>query len=372
MTPDSKILFLTLRVFSATGGIEKVCRVAGKALYELGLQYGGRVNVFAMYGRPEYGNRNNYFSQLVFTGFGDNKIRYVRKAIATGRKSEVVLLSHINLLVVGYIIKLIRPSVKLVLLAHGIEVWRPLPAWKKMMLRKCDLILPVSHFTKEKMKTLYGLPEQKFSVLNNCLDPFLERPLQKEKNTGRMEKYGLKKESLILLTVSRMADTEQYKGYDKVLQALPELVKDLPGLQYLLVGKYDAGEKKRLDAIIHQLGLDDVVVFTGFVPDEELAVLFQLGDIFVMPSEKEGFGIVFIEAMFYGIPVIAGNIDGSVDALGNGEFGILVNPGNKTELVEAIKKIAASRSTFLPDQKKLEMHFGYRAYKEKLREAVWV
>ena len=168
-----RVLFLTLRIFSATGGIERVCRIAGKALYELGLQYGGTVKVFSMYGRPDNADRNNYFPQLLFTGFNGDKIRYVRRAISEGRRSKVVLMSHINLLVVGYFIKFFRPSVKLVLLAHGIEVWKPLPGWRKKMLLKCDLILPVSHFTKEKMKTLYGIPEEKFSVLNNCLDPIL-------------------------------------------------------------------------------------------------------------------------------------------------------------------------------------------------------
>ena len=367
-----KLLFLTLRIFSATGGIEKVCRIAGKALYELGLQYGGSVNVFAMYGNSKDDAGNNYFPQPVFSGFRHNKIRYVRKAIAEGRRSNVVLMSHINLLSVGYMIKFFRPSVKLVLLAHGIEVWKPLSSRKKKMLRTCDLILPVSHFTKEKMKELHGLPEEKFSVLNNCLDPFLEMPLQKEKNQALLERYGLKKEQLILLTVSRMADAEQYKGYDKVLEALPELVNTHPNLRYLLVGKYDSNEKKRLDSIISRLGLEDVVIFTGFVPDAELAAHFMLGDIFIMPSSNEGFGIVFIEAMFYGLPVIAGNTDGSVDALCNGELGILVNPDNKTEIIAAVKKIAANRTGHLPDHKKLEQYFGYRGYKEKLGEAVWV
>ena len=367
-----KVLFLTLRVFSATGGIERVCRIAGKALYELGLQYGGLVNVFAMHGEPGDGNANNYFPQLLFTSFEGDRVRYVRKALAEGRRTNVVLMSHINLLVVGYFIKFFRPSVKLVLLAHGIEVWKPLPGWKKRMLRKCDLILPVSHFTKDKMKALYGLPDKKFSVLNNCLDPFLELPLQKEKKAELLERYGLKKEQLILLTVSRMAATEQYKGYDKVLEALPELVKTNPGLRYLLLGKYDSSEKRRLDSIIRELGLGNVVIFTGFVAEEELAAHFHLGDIFIMPSEKEGFGIVFIEAMFYGIPVVAGNIDGSVDALCNGEFGLMVNPYSKEEIIDAVKKIIANRSGHIPDPKKLEQRFGYKVYKEKLRDAIWV
>ena len=366
-----RVLFLTLRIFSAAGGIEKVCRIVGKALYELGLQYGGLAKVFALHGEPGDADGNNYFPQLLFTPFKNGRVRFVRKAVSEGCRSKVVLLSHINLLVVGYLIKLFRPSVKLVLLAHGIEVWDPLPGWKKKMLRKCDLILPVSHFTKEKMITIFGLPGDKLSVLNNSLDPFLEWPLLKEKNAGLLERYGLKKEQLILLTVSRMSAAEQYKGYDKVMQALPDLVKTYPGLRYLLVGKYDRLEKQRLDVIIDQLGLKDVVVFAGFVPDEELASHFCLGDIFIMPSEKEGFGIVFIEAMFYGIPVIAGNIDGSVDALVNSELGIGVNPYSKAETIAAVMKIAADRPGSLPDPKKLEENFGYKSYKERLREVIW-
>ena len=248
-----KILFLTLKVFSASGGIEKVCKVASKALYELGLQSGGRVKIFSMYDNPGYAGMNKYFSQIIFTGFGKHKAQFVLKSLQQGRKCRIVILSHVNLLLVGYLIKKISPSTKVVLLAHGIEVWQPFPSWKKRMLKKCDLILPVSHFTREKMKLLYGISDEKFRILNNCLDPFLEMPIKKEKDPVLLERYGLRKDKFILLTVSRMVDTEQYKGYDKVLQVLPGIVQENPGICYLLVGKYDEKEKERLDDLIDQL-----------------------------------------------------------------------------------------------------------------------
>ena len=74
------------------------------------------------------------------------------------------------------------------------------------------------------------------------------------------------------------------------------------------------------------MNLSESVIFTGYVKDEEVAAHFSIADIYIMPSTKEGFGIIFIEAMFYGKPVIAGNKDGSADALQNGTLGILVNP----------------------------------------------
>lgn len=362
----SQTLFLTLRIFSATGGIEKVCRIVGKALYETGLQEGSRSKIFCLHGNRLPANSNHYFPQLMFTGFGGHRASFILHSIKASRSAEVIMMSHINLLMVGVLIKWFNPSIKLVMLAHGIEVWNRLPAWKKWMLGRCDLILPVSQFTKDKMVGLHGLPQNKLQVLNNCLDPFLEKPLQQERQAGLLQRYGLQIEDKILLTVARMADTEVYKGYDKVIQALPLLVEAYPALRYLLVGSYGKKEKKRLDNMIRQLGLEGRVIFAGFVADEELAAHFNLADIFIMPSEKEGFGIVFIEAMFYGKPVIAGNIDGSVDALRNGELGLLVDPGNVEEISAAVKKILNEPGKFLPDAEKLEQHFGYSGYKRKL------
>lgn len=323
-----------------------------------------------MYGKKASAPQNKYFPQLLFNGFNNNKISFVLNSIATGRRSDIVILSHVNLLIVGYLIKFVRPSTKLVLIAHGIEVWDPLPGWKKYMLSKFDLFLPVSHFTMNKMVSLHGLPANKFSVFNNCLEPFLEKPLSRGKNAALLERYGLRKEDRILLTVSRMADSEQYKGYDRVLLALPELIVDHPDLRYLLVGKYDENEKKRLDEMIATLGLARIVVFAGFVKDEEMAAHFNLGDLFIMPSEKEGFGIVFIEAMFYGLPVIAGNKDGSTDALWNGELGTLIDPNSKEDIVSAISAILDNPGKYQPDPQKLQEHFSYTWYKRKLKKCL--
>ncbi len=124
--------------------------------------------------------------------------------------------------------------------------------------------------------------------------------------------------------------------------------------------------------MIRQLGLEGRVIFAGFVADEELAAHFNLADIFVMPSEKEGFGIVFIEAMFYGKPVIAGNADGSVDALCNGELGLLVDPVSVDEIRDAVKKMLDDPADYLPDAKKLEAHFGYSGYKKRLHECLGI
>jgi glycosyltransferase involved in cell wall biosynthesis len=113
----------------------------------------------------------------------------------------------------------------------------------------------------------------------------------------------------------------------------------VPNLKYYLVGKYDVDEFERLSKIINDLQLESKVDIVGYVSDERLQSLYLNSDLFIMPSTKEGFGIVFIEAMLHGLPVIAGNQDGSVDALSNGELGQLINPHHKNELVDSIQNV---------------------------------
>ena len=368
---NKKILFLTLRVFSAAGGIERVCRVASKALYELNNGPDASFNVYSMYGKTTDAN-SQYFPVKNFYGFAINKARYVNTSFKKGIKSDVVILSHINLLVVGVLIKIFSPKTKVLLIAHGIEVWKSFPVWKKKLLKKIDCILCVSHFTKNKMIALNNLNPKQFIVVNNCLDPFLPKLINTAKDQSLMKKYGLSENNIVLMTLSRLSITEKYKGYDEVIIVIRQLSSEYSNLKYLLVGKYDEEEKQRIDKLIKENNLKGFVIFAGYVADEELAAHYNLADIFIMPSKKEGFGIAFIEAMHYGKPVIAGNKDGSVDALLNGKLGLLVNPDSEDEIGIAIKKIINNRKQYLPDHKLLMEHFSYDVYKNNLKEAIEV
>lgn len=359
------LLFLTLKVFSETGGIEKVSRVAGKALYELSGEKGFDLRVWAAYDKTADLNAD-YFPKPVFKGFGGQKAQFAFDAVKNGRSATVVLLSHINLLPVGYAIKRLAPRTKLVLLAHGIEVWRPLSAWHRRMLRNCDQIVPVSRYTRAKMVELYGLDSAKLTVLNNSLDPFLPRPFGPRKSEELLRRYRFRATDKIILTLTRLSFKERYKGYDEVLMAVKALKGKHPNLRYLIVGKYDREEKQRLDRLISQQGLQNEVVLAGFIPDSELPGHFNLADLYAMPSRKEGFGIVFIEALYYGLPVVAGNVDGSVDALAGGELGWLVNPDRPAAILGALNDILGKNDGCRPSQAEVISRFGFPAYKQAL------
>src|SRR2546426_3185868 len=141
---------------------------------------------------------------------------------------------------------------------------------------------------------------------------------------------GRTAEGPTILTVARLDARERSKGVDRVIAQIPALRRRFPGLAYVIGGSGD--DVPRLSALAEQLGVSDAVHFVGEVPDEELSARLSAADVFVMPSRKEGFGIVFIEAMACGTPVIACGLEGSSDALLDGRVGVLVDPTAPNQL----------------------------------------
>jgi glycosyltransferase involved in cell wall biosynthesis len=164
-----------------------------------------------------------------------------------------------------------------------------------------------------------------------------------------------------------------YKGYDLVIETMPDLIKKFPSLKYIIAGKADKEEKDRLSRLIETNNLSEHVTLLGFVPEEELSEHFLLADAFVMPSRKEGFGIVFIEAAACGCKTIAGNQDGSIDALLNGRLGTLVCPTDKDAIHDAIvKNLTTERTadTSLAIQSLCVRSFNYNRYYENIKNAI--
>ena len=369
MHKPQSVLFLTLRVFSATGGIEKVCRILGKALYENSLEFNWQVKIASMYDAAGDALENPYFPNEIFEGFGIKKFKFSRAMMLEGKGYHTVIISHINLLPVAYSIKRLNPKTKIILLAHGIEVWSLHNHVIEKMLKSCDEIFAVSRYTKEKMTAVHGIDEVKIRILNNCLDPLTKSPKKKGDFSSLRNQYRIGENDIVLMTLSRLSSKERYKGYDKVMMALAkEEFKNLP-IRYLLAGRYDAEEKQYLEKIAADNGLEETLIMPGFIADSELEDHFQMADLYIMPSRKEGFGIVFVEAMFYGLPVIAGNADGSTDALLDGKLGRLVDPENVDEIATAISCWLNNRNEVNEDiPRLLKENFSYEAYKSKLND----
>ncbi|GAA4328232.1 hypothetical protein GCM10023149_32150 [Mucilaginibacter gynuensis] len=354
---SKKVMLLTLQTFSSTGGIQKMTRVLGHTLNIIAQQNQWKFTMFSAYD-ADTDLQTQYVPLCNFKGFNKNKAGFVKRSIAEGIRADVVILSHVNLAFVGLAIKLVNPKCDIWLIAHGIEIWRTLSPVKKTLLTACNKVLCVSRFTKEQLITLHKIDEHKCVVLNNIVDPLMPLPITFEKPQHLLDQYKLNADSRVLFTLTRLASTEQYKGYDSVIRSIAELKNDIPGIKYILAGKYDVYEKKRIDQLIKDTGTKQQIILTGFIDDATVPAHFLLADSFVLPSTKEGFGIVLVEAMACGLPVICGNADGAVDAVRDGELGVAIDPHDQEQLTRTIASHLAHPST-IAERQLLQQHCLY-------------
>ncbi|MGB3292109.1 MAG: glycosyltransferase [Phormidesmis sp.] len=261
---------------------------------------------------------------------------FASQLLAAGllQKPQLIIATHVNFTPVAYWLKQLT-GVSYWAVAHGVEAWNiQRPAVKKA-LRHADRILPVSHYTRDRLLEEQNLDSSQLSVLPNTFDS--QRWQISPKPQYLLDRYHLRPQQPTILTVGRLDASEGYKGYDHILNALHKIRHHLPDVHYVLVGK--GSDRPRIGKIIEDLNLQSCVTLTGFIPDEELGDHYNLCDVFAMPSKGEGFGIVYLEALACGKPCLGGNQDGAIDALCHGNLGALVNPDDIDEIAQTLVKI---------------------------------
>jgi len=269
----------------------------------------------------------------------NGKFPYIVSAIkaAWNNQFDLIICGHINLLPVAWITHILTRA-PLVLIIHGIDAWQPSRSrLRNYFAKKIKFLISVSELTKNRFINWTAINNYKSFILPNSIA--LEKFGTGSKNPQLVYRYKLDNKR-VLMTLGRLSAEERYKGIDEVLDVLPELTAIIPNLVYMVVG--DGTDKPRLQDKVARLQLGEAVIFTGTVPEELKADYYRLADVFVMPGYGEGFGIVYLEAMACGIPVIASKIDASREALRGGDLGILVDPHNAIEIkqgiLEALKK----------------------------------
>jgi phosphatidylinositol alpha-1,6-mannosyltransferase len=214
--------------------------------------------------------------------------------------------------------------------AHGTEIRLDRRGAVRRAIEAADMVTTVSRNTRRHLLAWTNLSPRHTRVLPDTVrDVFTPGP----PSPALVERLKLGPGPL-LLTVSRLAASERYKGHEAIFAALPALRARYPSLVHVVAG--DGDDRTRLEQRARQLaGGPDAVRFLGFVREAELVDLYRLADLYVMPSTQEGFGIVFLEAAACGLPVIGGIGGGSVDAITE-EIGMIVDPSDQKALVDAV------------------------------------
>lgn len=247
---------------------------------------------------------------------------------------DLIISTHLNFTPVAYQLKRLL-GIPYWTVAHGVDAWNIQNPKIQRALHNCDRILAVSSYTGDRLIKEQSLNPEKVSILHNTFNPNQFQPAAKP--AYLLTRHHLTLEQPVILTVGRLSASEQYKGYDQMIRAMVRIRSAIPNVHYIIVGKGD--DQPRIEQLINQLQLQNCVTLAGFVPDGELCDYYNLCDVFAMPSKGEGFGIVYLEALACGKPVLGGNQDAAIDALCHGKLGALVDPNDIDDIAKTIVSI---------------------------------
>lgn len=284
-------------------------------------------------------------------------------------KPNLIITTHLNFAPVANLLKTLF-SISYYIVTHGIEAWNIENPQLKTALRNATKILAVSHYTREKLIKEQNLDPEDILILPNTFDH--QKFQIASKPYYLLQRHQLLIDTKVVLTVGRLSASEQYKGFDQVIQSLPQIIATIPNIHYVIVGQGD--DRPRIEKLIKDLNLENYVTLAGFIPDEELCDYYNLCDAFAMPSKGEGFGIVYLEAMACGKPCLGGNQDAAVDALCHGELGALVNPNDINEiaqtLIQLLQKTYPNPLLFQPEQLRQAVieRFGFEVFQHRLQQ----
>ncbi|MEI6597163.1 MAG: glycosyltransferase family 4 protein [bacterium] len=233
-------------------------------------------------------------------------------------------------------------KIKYSVFLHGLDLSSAVLSSRKKwltgkILQNADKIICANGYTADLTGQFFTLSANKIVTANPAADL---TPPPEPAQISKLKKQHDLTDKIILLSVGRLV---KRKGFDKVIECLPEILKKIPNLAYVILG--DGEEMENFKFQIKNLKLENNVKIISNVSDEERNAWYGLCDIFIMTSRNiagdfEGFGIVYLEANLAGKPVIAGRSGGVGDAVIDGLNGLLVNPEDTSQITSAVIKLA--------------------------------
>ncbi len=361
---NQKILLIVSDIFFK-GGIQRYARYQLKALRDI---YGkNNVFIFSYCKKGE----NSFEEDINVEYFEEKKgimgkINFMVRSLDFIKKKDIntVIINHINLSPIGFIAKKLFET-QFFLNVYGLEIWSGLNLIKTVSLKNADKIIGDCKFILRYCKENLHVCDSKLNLLYDCVDIERFKPLPK--NELLLNKYKIPKDKFVILTIGRL---DRYKGHELIIMALKNLPEDII---YVIVG--GGRLEGLLKTLVAELGLVDRVIFTGRVPEAELVSFYNICDVFALISkfdnnEGEGLPLALIEAAVCEKPIIAGNEDGSAEAVDEGKNGFLVSPKSLEDIKDKINLLYNDnklRETMgKKGREKVIKEFSYENFKNRL------
>jgi phosphatidyl-myo-inositol dimannoside synthase len=286
-------------------------------------------------------------------------------------RPHLVICSHVNLLPLVMLGRLVCPGLRIAVVVHGIEVWARLSLIRRTALGNVGRVWSVSRYTLGKAVTVNDVASDRIELIGSALE---DKWMQNEAAV-RDSAHDCSVRSAVdsvILTVCRLDTSERYKGVDTVIASLPRLVPTIPNLQYWIAG--DGNDVPRLRALAQKAGVAERVIFFGSVSDAELVELYRRCNVFAMPSAKEGFGLVYLEAMAFKKPVVAAHAGGVPEVVEHGRTGLLVEFGDDAGLAEVLLTLLGSpelsRAYGEAGYDRMRTYFSFDQFVDRLDQAI--
>ena len=352
----------------AVGGVQNYTRTLIAALQ--GVLGNENVRVVAVPAEPE---AHDDGSSRLPTSV---KLRFLVSAFAAAISwsPDLIICAHVGVAPVGRLIqKFTRIPYWVVL--YGIEVWGELPPAKRNALQSAQRLVSITRFTLDATIERQSLREPRGLILPPTL------PKAALPSSGDTRVASQETQRPVVLTVGRLAASERYKGHDVMLEAWPTVLRRVPDAEYWIVGGGD--DRSRLEARAEELDIIASVRFAGSVSAQELDVCYDRCCVFAMPARTEldaraprgeGFGIVFLEAMAHGKPVLGPRVGAPAEFIRSGEHGLLVDPTSAGEvasaLIQLIEDPVCARRMGDAGREWVFREFSFEKFCEHLREGL--
>jgi phosphatidyl-myo-inositol dimannoside synthase len=288
------------------------------------------------------------------------------ETVFTERRFDLIICGHLHLLPFARLLQIYYRCPMLPVI-YGIEAWSPTAHRSvNLLCRQLGTFISIRHLTAQRLIEWAGLNGRPYYYLPNCIEEsaYGIRP----KRQDLVERYHLRGRTVIA-TAGRLDsnENERNKGFDEILESLPELIQRIPNLSYLIIG--DGEDSERLARKAKSLGVADQVVFTGYVSDHDKADHYRLADVFAMPGSNPKFDrypyrFVFLEALACGVPVVGCRLDDPAERSDpDAQLITQVDPENKEEIIEAIEKVLSCKEHKL--QPRIQ-HFSFQSFRDRL------
>jgi glycosyltransferase involved in cell wall biosynthesis len=352
----------------APGGVQRASRHVAAVLTEFASSHGMDCRLLSINDSPELHRMALGGREFVFTGSDRSKARFAATAVrAARRKAKLVVAGHPNLGSVVQAMKVLAPDMKSIICTHGVDVWEPLSALRRRALRHADLVLAPSRDTAEQVIAQQGVARDRTRVLPWALDPQFESFVSAGSRPSLPENFP---RGRVILTVGRWLAAERYKGMDTLITALPRLLMGWPELQLVLVGTGD--DRLWLEDFAEKNGVERHVHFLTGLSYSELAACYSACEVFALPSRGEGFGLVYLEAMACGKPVIGGAHGGAPEIIQDGVTGYLVPHGDPIQLATALHAILTdpvhAKEMGARGKARVEREFRFNVFSKSLKK----